>query len=251
MKRGALLLTTIAGLAVFLVVLALYLPASWFASALPPQARCADLGGSVWHGECLGLTVQNNRLGDATWNFGAGAAALGGKLNGDIDVRGGALSARADVATSFGGVGELRNVVARFPLDPAFIADLPADKRGNISIDLQRVVIGAARDLRQVEGTLDLTDLRQVGAQPLELGSYRLTFDGAAQPDGTVVGKLRDTGGPFAIDGTLTLTPPATYLVSGFITGRTAQAESLVREIALGALPDASGRTTFSFEGSL
>ena len=249
MKRGALLLTTIAGLAVFLVVLALYLPASWFASALPPQARCAELGGSVWHGECLGLTVQNSKLGDATWNFAAGAA-LTGKLNGDVDIRGGALSAQADVATSLRGVGELRNVVARFPLDPAFIAELPPDKRGNVAIDLKRVVIGEARVLRQAEGTLDLNDLRQVGPRPLELGSYRLTFDGAAQTDGTVVGKLRDTGGPFAIDGTLTLTPPGTYLVSGFITGRTAQAESLVREISLGARPDASGRTTFSFEGS-
>jgi hypothetical protein len=249
MKRGAVLLTAIAGLAVFLVVLALYLPASWFASALPPQARCADLGGSIWHGECLGLTVQNSKLGDATWNFGAGAA-LGGKLRGDMDIRGGALTAQADLDLSFGGAGELRNVVARFPLDPAFIAELPPDKRGDISVDLKRVVIGDGRALRQVEGTLDLSDLRQVGARPLALGSYRLTFDGAARADGTVVGKLRDTGGPFAIDGTVTLTPPSTYLVNGFITGRTAQAESMVREISLGARPDASGRTTFSFEGS-
>jgi len=249
MKRGTLLLTISAGLAVFVAVLVLYLPASWFAAALPPQARCADLGGSIWHGECLGLAVQNSKLGDATWNFAAGAA-LGGKLRGDVDVRGGALNAQADVDTSFGGVGELRNVVANFPLDPAFIAELPPDKRGNISIDLKRVVLGEARSLRQVEGTLDLRDLRQVGARPLDLGSYRLTFDGAAQADGTVIGKLRDTGGPFAIDGALTLTPPGTYLVSGFITGRTAQAESLVREISLGARPDASGRTTFSFEGS-
>jgi hypothetical protein len=249
MKRGMLLLTVVAGLAVFLAVLVLYLPASWFSSALPPPARCADLGGSIWHGECLGLTVQNSKLGDATWNFSAGAA-LGGKLSGDVDIRGGALSAQADVDTSFGGVGELRNVVARFPLDPSFLADLPPDKRGSISIDLKRVVVGDSRVLQRVEGTVDLTDLRQVGPRPLDLGSYRLAFDGATQADGTVVGKVRDTGGPFAIDGTLTLTPPATYLVSGFITGRTAQAESLVREISLGARPDASGRTTFSFEGS-
>jgi hypothetical protein len=249
MKRGTLLLTIIAGFAVFLVVLALYLPASWFGSALPPQARCGDLGGSIWHGECVGLTVQNSKLGDASWNFAAGAA-LGGKLSGDVDVRGGALTAQSEVDMSFGGIGELRNLVARFPLDPAFIPELPPDKRGNISADLKRVVIGDAGALRQVEGTLDLSDLRQVGARPFDLGSYRLTFDGATQADGSVVGKLRDTGGPFAIDGNVTLTPPSTYLVSGFITGRTAQAESLVREISLGATPDASGRTAFSFEGS-
>jgi hypothetical protein len=249
MKRGTLLLTVIAGLVVFLSILVLYLPASWFASALPPQARCANLGGSIWHGECLGLTVENSKLGDATWNFALGSA-VGGRLRGDVDVRGSALSARADVDTRYSGAGELRNVVARFPLDPAFIAELPADKRGTIAIDLKRIVIGDARTLRQVEGTVDLADLRQVGPRPLALGSYRLTFDGVAQPDGTLTGKLRDTGGPFAIDGTLKFTPPGVYLVSGFITGRTAQAETLVREISLGTRPDASGRTRFSFEGS-
>jgi Type II secretion system (T2SS), protein N len=249
MKRGALLLTVLAGLAVFLGVLALYLPAAWFASALPPQAKCAGLGGSIWHGECLGLIVDNNKLGDATWNFAPGSA-LGGQLRGDVDIRGGALSAKADLDTSWRGVGELRNVIAHFPLDPAIFADAPVDKRGDISVALKRVVIGAGMTVKQLEGTLELRDLRQVGARPLDLGSYQLAFDGRATANGTVVGKLRDSGGPFALDGTLTLTAPNTYLVSGFITGRTAQAESLVREIALGAAPDASGRTAFSFEGS-
>ena len=48
----------------------------------------------------------------------------------------------------------------------------------------------------------------------------------------------------------MTLTPPNAYLVQGYITGRTAEAERLVREITLGATPDASGRSAFSFEGS-
>ena len=78
MKRGTLLLTVLAGLLVFLAVLALYLPASWFASLLPAQAKCAELGGSIWHGECLGLIVENNKLGDASWNFAPGNA-LGGQ----------------------------------------------------------------------------------------------------------------------------------------------------------------------------
>jgi hypothetical protein len=248
MKRGALLLTVIAGLAVFLVVLALYLPAAWFASALPPQARCADLGGSVWHGECLGLAVNNSKIGDATWNFAPGGA-LGGKLRGDVNIHGPALTAQADIETTFRGVGELRNVVVRFALDPALSPQLPADKRGNLSADLKQVVIGEAGAIRRIEGALELLDLRQIGARPLELGSYRLTFDGATQPDGSVAGKLRDIGGPFAVEATATLTPPNTVVVVGYITGRTAQAESLVREITAGA-PDASGRSEFRFENS-
>jgi hypothetical protein len=105
--------------------------------------------------------------------------------------------------------------------------------------------------LASLEGTIELHDFRQVGANPLELGSYELTFDGSPASNGNVVGQLRDLGGPFMVSGTVTLSAPSAYLVQGYITGRTANAERLVREITLGAPPDASGRSVFSFEGSL
>jgi hypothetical protein len=248
-KRRTLVLTIVAGLLVFLGVLVLYLPASWFASMLPPQLRCAELGGSLWQGECLGLDLQGTKLGDATWNLAPGSA-LQGRASGDIDVRGKALNARADLDVKLDGSGELRNVTASFPLDPAFIAQFPRDQRGRIVADLKHVVLARGSALTQLQGTIELHDLRQVGANPLTLGSYRLTFDGATPPNGSPTGQLRDLGGPFAVEGTVSLTPPNGYLVQGFITGRSADAERLVREITLGAPPDASGRSAFSFEGS-
>src|SRR3954464_5826357 len=113
MKRPALVLTVIAGLAVFLVVLVLYLPASWFASLLQPLAQCTGLRGSIWQGECLGLKYQGTSLGDATWNLAPGSAVRG-RLSGDVAGRGGTLDAHAEVDTSFAGVGELRNVALNF-----------------------------------------------------------------------------------------------------------------------------------------
>jgi hypothetical protein len=248
-KRRTLVLTIIAGLVVFLGVLVLYLPASWFASALPAQVKCTELGGSIWSGECLGLTFQGNKLGDATWDFAPGKAFTR-RLDGDVDVRGTVVNARADLDMGLDGTGELRNVTARFPLDPAFIAQFPRNQRGQIAADLKRVVLAGGTGVTSLQGTLELRDFRQVGARPLDLGSYQVTFDGAAQPNGAVVGQLRDLGGPFAVNGTVTLSAPNAYLVQGFITGRTAEAERLVSEITLGARPDASGRSAFSFEGS-
>ena len=41
----------------------------WLSGALPADVRCGELGGSVWHGECLGLKYGDVALGDATWNL--------------------------------------------------------------------------------------------------------------------------------------------------------------------------------------
>lgn len=248
MSRGKLALTVVAGLLVFLVVLALYLPAGWFASYLPAQVRCTELGGSIWHGECLGLEYEQRPLGDATWNFAPGSA-LTGRLVGDVQVRGTMLEARADLDTNFSGVGELRNVTAKFPLDPAFIAQMPRDQRARIDANLPRLVVGAGGTIQTIEGVIALHDLKQVGVRPLELGSYEVRFADAVagQP---VVGTLRDLGGPFALNGTLTLTPPNSYLVRGAVRGKTAESENLVREITFGAPPDASGFSQLTFEGT-
>lgn len=249
MKRRTLVLTVVAGLVVFLGVLVFYLPASWFSSALPAQVQCGALGGSIWRGECVGLQVQGNALGDATWNLAPGKA-FSGRLEGDLDVRGAVLGVRADLNLAFNGSGELRNVSARFPLDPAFLAQLPRNQRGNVVADLKRVVLSEGPAINLLQGVIELRDFRQVGARPLDLGSYQLTFDGSTSPNGNVVGQLRDLGGPFAVTGSVTLSAPRTYLVEGYITGRTAAAERLVREITLGAPPEVSGRSPFSFEGS-
>jgi hypothetical protein len=249
LKRGALILTLLAGTLVFLVVLALYLPASWFAGKLPPQVRCAKLGGSVWHGECLGLTVEGAKFGDATWNL-SPLAALTGRMSGDLDVRGGALTARANLDMRFDGSGELTDLRTQFPMDPAFMPQFPRNQRGLIVAQFSRLIVAAGGAPLQLEGSIELRDFQEVAPRLLELGSYRLVFDGKAQADGATMGRLTDIGGPFAVDGTVTFTPPNNYLVNGFITGRTAQAESIVRDITLGARPDASGRSQFSFEGS-
>ena len=249
MKRGTLVLMCLAGLLVFLGVLVLYLPASWFSGMLPPAVKCSELGGSVWNGECIGLEVQGGRLGDATWNLATGKAFTG-HASGDVSVTGTALNARADLDIGLKGGGELRDVSATFPLDPSFSKQFPRNQRGNIVAEFERVVLTDGPVIQSLLGTIELQDFRQVGSNPLELGSYQLTFDGTPAKNGSVVGQLKDLGGPFMVTGTVTLTAPNGYLVEGFITGRTAQAESLVREITLGAPPDNSGRSAFSFEGS-
>jgi hypothetical protein len=248
-KRRTLVLTVVAGLLVFLGVLVLYLPAAWFASALPAQVKCAELGGSVWQGECLGLTFQNAKLGDVTWNL-APSDALSGRLVGDVALTGDTQRLTAELDLGRDGAGELRNVNGQVQMDPALLPQFPRNQRGTVIATFKRIDLASGGSPRLLDGTLQLRDFRQVGSRPLELGSYQLTFDGTAQPGRAITGQLRDLGGPFAVNGTVSLPAPRSYLVQGFITGRSAEAERLVREITLGAPPDGSGRSAFSFEGS-
>jgi hypothetical protein len=249
LKRGTLILTLIAGTLVFLAVLVLYLPASWFASRLPPQVACAELGGSIWRGQCLGLTVQGGRLGDATWEL-SPFKALTGRLSGEVDVRGGLVIARTSLDMGLDGAGEFTGLSAQFPMDPALMPQFPRGQRGVVVAQFERLVLGAGAAPRELQGNVELRDFRQISPRPLDLGSYRLTFDGKTLAEGVNVGKLVDIGGPFALDGTVTFTPPNNYVIQGFITGRTAQAEGIVREITYGVPPDASGRSQFQFENS-
>ncbi len=255
MRRGPLLLTIVAAVLVFAVVLALHLPAHWFAGMLPAEARCGELGGSVWRGECVGLTLRQQKLGDLTWNVAPGRVLTGRvvgdvQLTGKVNLSGGDLHARAELDVGFDGDGELRNVTASIPLDPALSPNLPPDQRGTVIVDLERVAFAAGNSLRELRGTVRLRELRQVGRYPLVLGSYSVRFDGPPQADGTIVGILSDDGGPYAVSGTVTLIPPGSYLVSGSMAGRSPEAEALVRQLTLGAPPDATGKRPFSFEGT-
>lgn len=249
MSRGTLILTLVAGALVFLVVLVLYLPASWFASRLPPQVQCASLGGSIWHGECLGLDVHGARLGDATWNL-SPLAALTGTLSGDVDVRGGALFARTNLRMKLDGGGELTQFDAQLPLDPAISPLFPRNQRGLVVAKFARVVLGAGALPRELVGNVELRGFQEISPRLLELGSYRLSFDGGTNEGGESVGRLEDIGGPFSVDGNVTYAPPNNYVVQGTISGRTPEAQDIVRQISLGAPPDGAGRNPFSFEGS-
>jgi hypothetical protein len=130
------------------------------------------------------------------------------------------------------------------------VKEFPRDQRGLVVAQFARLWLAAGGTPRQLQGTVELRDFRQLTPRPLALGSYRLSFDGSTQADGVSIGKLTDIGGPFAVDGDVTFTPPNNYVIKGYITGRSAEAESIVREITYGVPPDASGRSEFQFENS-
>jgi hypothetical protein len=175
---------------------------------------------------------------------------LTGKLVGTVGVTRSNASARSDLALDFGGTGELTNLQARVPLDPAIAAALPANYRGDVMLDFKRIGIAKGR-LTALKGTASARNLRQVGSRPMAFGNYDVTFDATAAADGSLTGNLTDRGGPLAVLGTIRITPEPGYEVNGTVTARADAAQSLKRQIEFLGLPDPSGARSFSVAGTL
>ena len=118
--------------------------------------------------------------------------------------------------------------------------------------NLQRLELAPGPAPRSLAGIVELRDLRQVGAQPMDLGSYRVTFDGSPAQDGALTGKLHDLGGPFIVDGTLQLSGRRTATWCR-VTSRAARPRpsAWCARSRWARRPTPPGRSTFSFEGFL
>jgi general secretion pathway protein N len=247
----------------FAVILIARLPASWVVPSSPAsKIACADAGGTIWNGGCTGLTFQGQNVGDVTWVLhplpllsgkvaahavltrapglpgAAGAARLG---------QGAAPSApahaEADVETNFSGKDlTARNVKADFSFDPTLAPQLHMPFLGNLHADLSQVQVKNGA-LAQVQGEVQVHDLRD-GRDNMELGSYSLTFPGGA---GEQTARLRDLGGPLAIEGTVRFTNEPGVVVDGLVAPRPTASEDLLNQLRILGTPDAQGRRPFSF----
>jgi hypothetical protein len=137
----------------------------------------------------------------------------------------------------FPGVGELRNVSARLPLDPTPGA-AATEQRGNVSVDLKRLVLGAGPRLAWPKAASSCAICGRWARGRSSLAPINCVRRcGAAQWSGA-----RETARSEArCGGRHRHAHAAQCLVQGYITSRSADAERLVRDITLGAAPDASG----------
>jgi Type II secretion system (T2SS), protein N len=247
MKRAFWLI--LFGVLVFAAIIVARLPAGWIMPGPKSGITCSDVDGTIWSGTCTGLTVQQQAIGDVSWEVHA-SRLLAGKLNTDL------VLTRPD-GTSHGNVevGMDKNLTARdleadLPLEHSLIPLLPQDLHGKLhaeigSLRVEKNVITA------IQGHLEARDLLD-GAGPAaqRWGSYSLTFPPAAEGD--PVGQLRDLGGgPLQVKGTLKLTSnPAGFDLEGQVKPLPTTPPDLVQQIQFLGRPDADGFRPFGMQNS-
>lgn len=232
----------------FIGVLLLRLPARWISAALPQDVACADASGTLWHGQCAVLTLSGQSLGQLNWQL-ASWSLLGRRATANTSVVGSALQASASIEVTNGSEWLLRDLRLELRLPTPWVARIPADLAGRLSAQLQwlRLKDGWVRDIR---GTIQAQQLVSGGPAPAPLGNFEINFNEPPQA-GKLVGKLRDLGGPLAVQGSLTLLPSPGYLLEGTVAARAEANAVLQRQLAMLGAPDAAGRRRFAQEAAL
>jgi len=236
---------------VFLGIVVARLPASWALHNPKYGVTCAEADGTIWNGSCSGLTVQQQPVGDLTWEVHA-SRLLSGKLNADVVLTRPTGSSRANVEVGFDKIITARDIQADLPLDQDLVSALPPNLRGvrgklHAELAVLRVQGQTIKVIQGVVEAHDLTDGEGNAAQ--RWGSYSLTFPPSA--GGDPIGQLKDLGGgPLAVEGTIRLTPEPGFDLEALVRARPNAPPELAQDIQFLGSPDAQGRRPFSLAAS-
>jgi hypothetical protein len=223
------------------------LPASWVMPDPKSGMACSEVDGSVWNGTCTGLTVQQQPVGDLTWEVHA-MRLFAGKINADVVVTRPTGSIRGNVESGFDKKIVARDLLVDLPVDQELASALPPNLRGlrgKIHAQLAYLRVDG-QIIRAIEGIVEVHDLSD-GDQ--KWGSYSVTFP--PPTTGDPVGQLKDLGsGPLAVEGALKLTPAPGFDLHGLVAARPSASADLVQNLRFLGSPDAQGRREFSLESS-
>lgn len=251
MKRGLLKYAALA-VAVYLVALLALFPASlalrWFAPAVPGLALGAA-DGTLWSGRIGGVEYRGLDLGVAEWSLQPLALlTLTAAAEISLDRPNGAPIS-AEVRAGFDGSAEITALHGAFTLaDLERARLLPKNiASGEVILNLERLELLDGRPVAAT-GRGGLTNLRSPLLPGVPLGSYEGDID---TDDNGISVVFRDVEAPLRVTGEAVLSPDGRYTVSGSVLPTAETPEELRRGLALLGQPDASGRYSFRFSGTL
>ncbi|MBV6416574.1 MAG: hypothetical protein CMLOHMNK_01168 [Steroidobacteraceae bacterium] len=237
--------------AILLVVLAILVarwPLSWATHWLPRGVTCERPAGTVWHGRCEQLAASGLQLGTATWQLRA-LPLLRATLAATVDARTGTEHVQGEIELRPDGRLIVNRAQGDLVLGQGMLRNSAMGLGGRLHAQVERAVLHE-RALVDLAGVFTVRDLVQGVTR---LGSVEVRFDeapGGAQRSQGIEGTLRDLGGPLGIEGHVTLTRDAGYVVDGLVTLRADTPPALARQITFLGRPDAAGRRPFSFAGT-
>lgn len=168
------------------------------ASKLGP-VDLTDLSGSVWNGHAASVRVFGRDLGALDWQMQPGSL-MNGEVTAQFTLSGPNGSATGIMTRQRNNTLDVRNVKAKVPAalfeDVIAVRDLHLE--GNVDVDLAHARVHGDL-LEAADGSATWHDAAVSRAAQARMSDMRATF--ATQPDGQIVGDLKDLGGPLQADG--------------------------------------------------
>ncbi|MGC4027830.1 MAG: type II secretion system protein N [Steroidobacteraceae bacterium] len=245
----SLLRWALPGVAAFLLVLLVRLPAAWLLPLLPSALTCTAPEGTVWNGRCMGMQLRTGAPDQAL-----ALDRVGWVLRPTALLRG-RLAAQLQLARAGGEASGLVSwrprslqvdaLSGRLPMDRQLAPMLPAGWQGQLLADELSFTVEGGR-IARLQGMAGVQQLQD--AQGTALGSYELKF--AADPAGPpFAGQLHDSGGPLSVQAAVRVEPQGAWQVDGRVAPRADAAPGLVKQLRLLGLPAADGSYPFSLAG--
>jgi hypothetical protein len=236
------------GVVAFVIALLIVFPAGWLAHALPAGAQCANWSGSLWRGQCSGVTWtaagrQPVRLDSLSWHVHP-LALLRARLQVDTELSGAGVQARGKVSMNRGGLLRVEALSATGQINRSLLGALPAGwnarlEARDVTFELQ------GRTLQELAGTViarELTDERGT-----RLGDYQVQFP--PQPNAPFAGTLRDLGGPIELKARLTIKADRGWTLDGAAKLRPGSPPQLAPMLDQFNTADISGQRRILLEG--
>lgn len=237
----------ILALALFALTVLARAPARWLLAFAPRSIECQLPAGSVWQGECARLRAPGLELAALSWRLHPWSL-LRGRLELAVQSADPRAPGAATIAAGFGDTLSVRDLRADLPLDSGFLPLFPAGWSGQVRLALELVEFKAGR-LGALRGTAAASSLAQKNPA-MPFGSYELQFAGATRADGAIVGALRDTGGPLAVSGTLTIRNGHDFELEGLAAARPEATPELAKAVEFLGPADPQGRRAYSLAGT-
>jgi hypothetical protein len=212
--RAALL-----GLAAFLIVLLVRLPARWITPLLPAAARCSVASGTMWHGACEGLSLSDGKsaplvLQQLRWTVHP-AALLRARLALDLQAQGDWGQASAAVTLRSGSHLTVSALTADGTLDRRLLPVLPSGWRGEFAAREVALELKQKR-LLSVRGTATVRGLQD--GRGKRYGDFQLQL--APVSDAAGAGDLRSLAGPTEVMAKVRVAADMNWTVDGTVDGR-------------------------------
>ena len=247
-RRTPLLLLAL-GVCAFVAFTTALLPASTIGRFLPAGVHISRLSGTIWNGQAMSLRVGRVSIDGLHWRC-AALPLLIARVRCEItaDLGGGQL--RALVTLRPGERVQVAGLRGELPLEATEATGARGGWRGRLRFEDVGAEIAAGRP-RSLAGRIVAEDLRSPLRPGTTLGSYVLELGEGFATAGVTGGRLRDLDAPLTLRGTLRIEPQGSYLAEGEVAPRPGAPVEILDALLFLAPPDASGRRSFSIEGTL